>query len=152
MSKPRFRTIALGVSTLLPVGILLSIVTVGTRTIMSCPICRAERVDRTLFGVAWQASRNTEFTEWYHAHGPKHEHTWGRESCTVGYSLLGTTTYFACGGGHPVCAIPNSALLEYCERSDPAEVSAYFEAVRSANPEIQARAVQMVNESPIWQP
>lgn len=148
MSKRRILTVAgwvLGV--LFVAGSILPIVTVRTRTRMSCALCRAERTDRTFLGISWQTFHDTEFAAWYRAHQPEHEHVWGRESCTVGSSLIGVTTYFDCGRRHPVCDIPQSALLEYCERADNSTLTAYFNGIRSTNPEVQARTAQMVVDS-----
>src|SRR4026209_1401345 len=94
-----------GAPAIVAVSVLMPI-TVGTRSPKTCTLCRAERIDRTFLGYSWQSYRETEFTGWYRAHRPAHQHEWGRLTCTRGFSLLGTTTSFGCGPRHPVCDIP----------------------------------------------
>src|SRR6185369_4432977 len=83
------------IGAIVAVGLLMPL-TVTTRTLRTCTLCRAERTDRTALGYSWQSFRDTEFTGWYRAHRPAHEHEWGRLSCTRGRSIFGTTTFFGC--------------------------------------------------------
>jgi hypothetical protein len=126
-------------------GLLLP-VTVATRTIQTCVLCRAEREDRSLLGYSWLNLRDTAFTYWYREHRPAHEHAWGRLSCTRGFSILGTTTYFGCAPRHPVCRIPSETLRAFAERSDTNTLNAFFEGITSTDRETQNKAVQIAWE------
>jgi len=123
---------------------LLPTVTVATRTRLTCALCRAERTDRMFLGCAWQRYHDTEFTDWYRSHRPSHDHSWGRLSCTKGFSILGTTTYFGCGPRHPVCAIPPATLRKFAEAAGADTLTVYFDGIISTNLKSQTRAVQMV--------
>jgi hypothetical protein len=130
------------VGAIVAVGMLMPI-TVRTRTIRTCSLCRAERTESTLLGYSWQTFRDTEFTEWHRAHRPAHEHQWGRLTCTRGRSIFGTTTFFGCGPRHPVCGIPPKTLREFAEHADADALTAFFDGVTSTNRDEQSRAVQM---------
>lgn len=123
-------------------GLLLTI-TVSTRTRKTCTLCRAERIDRTFLGFPWQHYLDTEFSNWYRSHRPAHEHQWGRLSCTRGFSIYGTTTYFGCGHRHPICDIPPAALRDFAERADTNTLTAFFNGITSTNEETQRQTVQM---------
>ena len=143
MTKRRAIKIACGVvAAIVAVGVLMPL-TVSTRSPKTCTLCRAERTDRTLLGYSWQSYRDTEFTAWYQAHRPAHEHQWGRLTCTRGFSVFGTTTFFGCGPRHPVCDIPPATLREFAERADTNTLTAFFDGIASNNREAQSRAVQM---------
>ena len=124
------------------VGLLMP-VTVSTRQRYTCTFCRTERTDRTFLGYSWQRERDTEFTAWHRSHRPAHEHEWGRLTCTRGFSIFGTTTFFGCGPRHPVCDIPPDTQKEFAERADTNTLTAFFEGIASTNREAQSRAVQM---------
>ena len=144
MNKRRIIKIAFaGAGTIVAVGVLMT-VTVSTRTIRTCSLCRAERTERTVLGYSWQSFRDTEFTGWFQAHRPAHEHEWGRLICTRGFSAFGTTTFFGCGPRHPVCEIPPATLREFAERADNNTLTAFFDGIVSTNRETQRLAVQMV--------
>jgi hypothetical protein len=144
MTRRRATKIACGVfAALVAVGVLMPI-TVGTCAPKTCTLCRAERIDRTMLGYLWQSYRDTEFTEWYRAHRPAHEHKWGRLTCTRGFSVFGTTTYFGCGPRHPICDIPPATLREFAEGSDTNTLAAFFDGIVSTNHETQRETVQLV--------
>jgi hypothetical protein len=119
-------------------------ITVGTERRYTCTQCRAERIDETFFGVPWKVDRDTRFSEWYRSHRPAHTHTWGWQGTVRGMSLFGLTTYFGCGSRHPVCAVPEEALQEYCEQADESKLDAYFAGITSPDPAVQERTVQAV--------
>src|SRR5258705_6436622 len=99
------------IGAIVAVGLLMP-VTVSTRKRYACTLCRAERTERTFLGFSWQRDRDSEFTDWYQTHRPAHDHEWGRLTCTRGFSIFGTTTFFGCGPRHPVCDIPPATLRE----------------------------------------
>ena len=118
MTKRRAIKIACGViAAIVAVGVFMPI-TVGTRSANTCTLCRAERIDRTLLGYAWQTYRDTEFSEWYRAHRPAHQHDWGRLTCTRGFSIFGNASFFGCGPRHPVCDISPKTLRQFAEHAD----------------------------------
>ena len=123
-------------------GVLLP-VTVSTRTIQTCTLCRAERTNRTFLGYAWQSYKDTVFTGWHREHRPTHEHEWARLSCTRGFSIFGTTTYFACGRRHPAGDIPPAMMRQFAEASDAKTLDSFFEGITSTKSETQKAAVQM---------
>ena len=130
------------VGTTVATGLLLP-VTVSTRSPKTCTLCRAERIDRTFLGYSWHSFRSTEFAGWYQAHRPAHEHEWGRLTCTRGFSVFGTTTFFGCGPRHPICDISPAALREFAERADTNTLTAFFDGIVSTNSERQRQSVQM---------
>jgi len=124
------------------VGALVT-VTVATRSPKTCTLCRAVRIDRTFLGYSWQTYRDTEFTEWYRTHRTAHQHEWGRLTCTRGFSILGTTTFFGCGPRHPVCDIRPELLRQFAERADTNTLTAFFDGITSTNRDLQLQAVQL---------
>jgi hypothetical protein len=143
MNKPRALKLACGiVAALVAVGALMG-VTVSTRAIETCTLCRAERTERTFLGYSWQTHRDTEFTTWHQAHRPAHQHEWGRLTCTRGFSIFGNTTLFACGPRHPVCDIPPDKLRQFAEQADTNTLTIYFTGITSTNRDTQRQAVQM---------
>jgi hypothetical protein len=143
MNKRRIIKIACWVvCAVVAVGVLMPL-TVSTRAPKTCTLCRAERIDLTFLGYSWQSFRDTDFTGWYQAHRPAHEHEWGRLTCTRGFSVFGTTTFFGCGPRHPVCDIPPATLREFAERADTDTLTAFFDGIASTNREAQRQAVQM---------
>lgn len=143
MTKRRAIRAALALLAAVLVAGLIFPVTVGSRTIQTCSLCRAERVDRTLVFFSWHTYRDTTFTDWHRAHRPAHEHQWGRLTCTRGHNIFGGWTYFACGNHHPVCEIPPDRLREFAERADANTLAEYFDGIASPDPALQRRAVQM---------
>jgi hypothetical protein len=129
--------------TLFIIGVLMA-TTVSTRAMSTCILCRAELTHRTLFGHPSDTVRDTEFTEWYRAHQPAHEHAWGRVSCTRGRSIFGTTTYFGCGPRHPAGDLPPVLLRDFARQVDTNTLNAYFVGITSTNSETQREAVQLV--------
>jgi hypothetical protein len=144
MTKRRAIKITCGiVATVIAVGALMA-VTVATRSPKTCTLCRTERMDRTLFGYSWQTYRDTEFTGWYQTHRPAHQHEWGRLTCTRGFSIFGTTTFFGCGPRHPICDIPPDELRQFAENADTNTLAEYFAGITSTNRVEQKKAVQLV--------
>lgn len=143
MIKNHIFSIACGLLVAAIVVAVLLPVTVQTRTTYTCTLCRAERTDRTFFGFPSRSYKDTEFTKWFLVHRPRHDHQWGRLSCTAGRSILGTRTYFGCGPRHPVCDIPPMTLLRFAETTDSNTLAAYFEGITSTNKDMQRRTVQM---------
>jgi hypothetical protein len=119
-------------------------ITVGTESRYTCTQCRAERVDKSFLGLPWQSFRDTPFSEWYKSHRPAHTHSWGWQGAIRGVSLLGLTTYRACGRRHPVSTVPEDVLQEYCEQADDSKLAAYFAGITSADPAVQERTAQAV--------
>lgn len=143
MTKRGAIKIAYGlVAAIVAIGVLMPI-TVSTRAPKTCTLCRAERIDRTFLGYSWQSYRDTEFTSWYRTHRPPHNHQWGRLTCTRGFSVFGTTTFFGCGPRHPVCDIPPDTLRQFAEQADTNTLTAFFDGITSTNREAQRLAVQM---------
>jgi hypothetical protein len=128
------------IATLVASGLLMT-VTVCTRSPKTCTLCRAERIDRTFLGYSWRSYRDTEFTEWYQAHRPAHEHKWGRLTCTRGFSIFGATTFFGCGPRHPICEISPAMLRQFAEHADTNTLTAFFESISSTNRETQRQAM-----------
>ena len=124
-------------------GLVFPIITVGTRTILTCTLCRAERTDRSFLGYRWQRYEENEFSSWHRANRPAHAHEWGRLSCARGFSVFGTTTYFACGRRHPVGGIQPRYLREFVERADTNEINTFLDGIVSTNEKTQRAAVQM---------
>ena len=143
MTKPRAIKIACGVVAAIVAASVLMAVTVSTRSPKTCTLCRAERIDRTFLGYASQSYRDTEFTEWYRAHRPAHQHEWGRLTCTRGFSIFGTTTFFSCGPRHPICDIPPDTLRQFAEHADTNTLAAFFDGITSTNRDTQRQAVQL---------
>jgi hypothetical protein len=135
--------IACGLVGAMGVAGLLMLITVTSRTTKTCTFCRAERIDRSVLGYSWQSYRDTEFTGWYRTHRPPHRHEWGRLTCTRGFSIFGSTTYFRCGSRHPVCDIPPDRLRQFAENADTNTLTVFFEGIASTNRETQRQAVQM---------
>lgn len=123
---------------------MLMAVTVATRARNTCTLCRAERTDRTLFGFRWSRFQDNEFSNWYRVHRPAHEHMWGRLTCTRGFTVFGTTTYFACGRRHPVCELSPAVLREFVERAETNTLTTYFDGIVSTNEDVQRQTVRMV--------
>lgn len=143
MNRQRAIKIACGVvASVVAVGALLS-VTVATHSPKTCTLCRAERMDRIFFGHSWQTYRDTEFTEWYRTHRPDHQHEWGRLTCTRGFSIFGSTTFFHCGPRHPICDISPDTLRQFAEHADTNTLTAFFDGITSTNRDSQHRAVQL---------
>lgn len=131
------------VATIVAAVVLLPAVTVSTRAIDTCTLCRAEHSYRTVLGYSWESFRDTGFTSWYHAHRPPHQHEWGRLTCTRGSSIVGTATFFQCGPRHPVCDIPPELLRKFAENADTNTLTAFFDGIISTNLETQKQAVKM---------
>jgi hypothetical protein len=143
MTRRRAIKIACGVVVeIFAVGALMT-VTVATRSPQTCTLCRTERMDRTFLGYSWQKQRDTEFSEWYRAHRPKHQHEWGRLTCTRGFSIFGTTTLFGCGPRHPICEISPERLRQFAEHADTNTLAAFFDGITSTNRDAQRQAVQL---------
>ena len=123
-------------------GVLMPL-TVATRSPMTCTLCRAERIDRTFLGYSWQTYRDTEFADWYRIHRPKHQHEWGRLTCTRGFSIFGTTTFFGCGPRHPICDISPDILRKFAEQADTNTLAAFFDGITSTNRDSQRQAVHL---------
>jgi hypothetical protein len=144
MSKWRLIKIVCAIAvTLVIIGVLMA-TTVSTRALSTCVLCRAERTHQTWFGHPSETVRDTEFTEWYRAHQPAHEHTWGRVSCTRGRSIIGTTTFFGCGPRHPAGDLSPVMLRDFARQADTNTLNAYFAGITSTNREIQRETVQLV--------
>jgi hypothetical protein len=143
MTRRRAIKIACGVVAAIVAAGALMAVTVSTRSPKTCTLCRAERIDRTFLGYSWQSYRDTEFTEWYRAHRPAHQHEWGRLTCTRGFSIFGTTTFFGCGPRHPICDIPPDTLRQFAEHADTNTLAAFFDGITSTNRDTQRQAVQL---------
>ncbi len=131
---------------ILAVGALLNI-TVARCSPKTCTLCRAERMDWKLLGYSWQTYRDTEFTEWYRTHRPEHQHKWERLTCTQGFSVFGTTTFFGCGSRHPICEIPPDRLRQFAEHADTSTLTAFFDGITSANRDTQLQAVELAWEN-----
>jgi hypothetical protein len=144
MTRRRVIKVACGIVAAIVAGGALMAVTVATRSPKSCPLCRAERIDRTLFGYAWQTYRDTEFTEWYRAHRPDHQHKWERLTCTRGFSIFGTTTFFACGSRHPIFDLSPARLRQFAEHADTNTLAVFFNGITSTSPDAQRQSAQMV--------
>jgi len=143
MTRRRAIKIACGViAATVAVGALMP-VTVATRSRKICTLCRAERMDRTFLGYSWQTYHDTEFTDWYRTHRPEHQHEWGRLTCTRGFSVFGTTTFFGCGPRHPICDIPPDTLRRFAVRADTNTLAAFFDGITSTNRDSQHQAVQL---------
>lgn len=143
MTKRRAIKMVCGVVVaIIAVGLLMP-VTVATRSPKTCTLCRAERIDRTFLGYPWQSYRDTEFSAWYGAHRPAHQHGWGRLTCTRGFSVFGTTTFFGCGPRHPICDIPPDTLRQFVERADTNTLTTFFLGITSSNRDAQRQAVQL---------
>jgi len=128
------------VASVVALGVLTPI-TVATRSLKTCTLCRAERMDRTSLGYSWQTYRDTEFSDWYRTHRPEHQHEWGRLTCTRGFSVFGTTTYFGCGPRHPICDIPPDTLRQFAEHADTNTLAMFFAGITSTNRDSQRQAV-----------
>jgi hypothetical protein len=100
-------------------------------------------MDRTFLGYSWQTYHDTKFTDWYRTHRPEHQHEWGRLTCTRGFSVFGTATFFGCGPRHPICNIPPDTLRQFAERADTNTLAAFFDGIPSSNRDSQRQAVQL---------
>jgi len=121
----------------------LTLVTVYTRTVSTCILCRIERTDRTLLGHSWSTVRDTSFTKWYHEHRPEHQHLWSRLNCTRGYSVFGTTTYWACGPRHPACDLSSEQMVQFVNHTDARTLARFFDGIVSDDPGAQREVVDM---------
>lgn len=119
----------------------LSVITVYERTYHTCLHCRADRYSRWLLGFRWSSVSDTEFTPWYLAHYPAHEHAWVWSGCTVGKSIFGTPTYFASGRRHPVHELPSSWELLLAERA-PAQFAAFYQGIVATDKAEQERVAR----------
>jgi hypothetical protein len=118
-------------------------VTVRTRTIFTCILCRTEKTAVSVIGFNSVQLKETEFTEWYKAHRPVHEHLWGRVSCTRGYSIYGTTTLFSCGKQHPAAILRPAWLRRFAETADANTLERYFTLITSTNRESQREGADL---------
>ena len=135
------------VGALVVVGLLMPI-TVHRRVIHTCLLCRAERTDHKLFGISWQALRDTEFTGWHRSHQPAHEHSWQRCSCWRGRNIFGQSISWTCGPIHPIGRLQPKAQREFAEKADAAILSAFYKGILSTNQEAQKQAVAMAWDIP----
>ncbi len=139
------KRIAVAGATVIGMFVLFGPLTIRTRGHLGCCVCRMERTEHSLLGIAFHTDRDNDFAEWYLAHHPRHEHDWRRSGCTVGISAIGWPTYFACGRIHPVAILQPSVLLWYCQQADEATRRAYFEGIQSTDPAVQQQTVDAVN-------
>jgi len=66
-----------------------------------------------------------------------------RLTCTRGFSVFGTTTFFGSGPRHPICDIPPDTLRQFAERADTNTLATFFDGITSTKREAQRVAVQM---------
>ena len=104
-------------------------------------------MDCTFLGYSWQTESDSVFTEWYRKNRPEHQHEWGRLTCTRGFSIFGTTTFFGCGPRHPIGDIPPDVLRRFVEHADINTLTAYFDGITSTNRESQQQAVRLAWDS-----
>lgn len=144
MSNRRIiKIVGYGIGALAAVGLLARIL--HTVTGYDCVRCRALRLEHSLLGFSWQASRDTEFTEWHRVHRGTHRHQWERFSCLGTSSIIGTGQ--GCGIRHPVCErLPSVFQREFAERADARTLATFFAGITSTNLELQSQAVQMAWE------
>jgi hypothetical protein len=144
MAKRRTIRVAAGIAVGLMAAAVLPSVTVYERTRRTCVLCRADLREKSLLGYTWERESDTDFTPWYRAHRPPHDHMWKRASCTRGCNIFGGVTYYACGPQHPVSKIPPVAMEEFTARVDGAALARFFDDVLSEDREAQERAVAYV--------
>lgn len=130
-----------GLGVLIALAVLATTV-VHSRTIYTCLHCRAERTNHRLFGYPWQSLCDTEFTKWYLAHKPAHEHSWERCSCTRGRNIFGGTIRWACGRIHPIGLFPPQEQRKFAEVASATELSAFYQGILSTNRETQKEAIE----------
>jgi hypothetical protein len=136
--------IAGGVLAVLLGGLAALSVTAGSRTVFVCPHCTTRQTRWYYLGFSGRYDEANEFTEWFLAHRPAHQHSWERCSCTRGYNALGMTTYWGCAPVHPVSTVPPELLREFAEQADSETLDAYFRDVASDDPKLQEQAVSLV--------
>lgn len=116
-------------------------ITVQTRTGFTCTLCRAQRVDYSLFGYSWQTFVDTKFAKWYSQHRPEHDHAWVHAGCQRGSNIFGVATEFSCYRLHPVCDITPDLELEFAERADRETLNAFFNNLQSDDRKAQEGAI-----------
>ena len=116
--------------------------TVRTARQFTCLKCRAERWDRSRWGHPHSTTNDSEFTPWYRAHFPAHEHVWSGGSF-AGYNILGRQTSCGYVPRHPVAMLPPSMQKEFAESTSATNLEVFYRWTLSDDRELQQKAVEM---------
>ncbi len=144
MNTRRFAKTTVCVAVTIAALILSLTLTIRTRTVHTCVLCRVERTEHELLKQQWRTVDNTAVTSWYNQNMPAHAHVWSRLSCTRGFNVFGGTTFWGCGSRHPICDIPPDMELGFIDSADDTQVNAFFSALTSTDPNAQQNAIDTV--------
>ncbi len=135
----------IAVLVVIALGILFAVpMRFRTERHFTCLKCRAERWDRSILGHRYSTTNDSEYTPWYSAHFPAHQHIWCGES-TAGYDIFGRDIYCGYSPSHPVALnISPSMQRQFAEFASRSNLVLFYEYTLSTNRDLQQQAVDMV--------
>ena len=115
-------------------------------TAWTCVYCRTMKSQTTKLGIARTRIYDSEFTPWYRAHFPAHEHVWAWCGSKDTYTASGEPYIFRCGRQHPIWGLHVSIQAEYSRLVPPSELHEVLQAIDSPDRKAAEAAVRRVYE------